>query len=1185
MDFTKLCSLLTLTATIAFADGEITNTNSIGAGSFHDEITKGGEVTTEISGTTELVTDLYIHGQDLNWSLDRRDFTVNGSGSHQIRLDSGNFVVDTSWSGSNAVINVPIDMRYFSDFIKNGDNSVTLGAQNTYVGNTKINGGELIIGSGGSVETDRIQINSGATFEVKGDGALTANPGIYMDDFSSFILDGSVVVSDLMTLHSGKGVKISMYEASLETQYRRYTDIFNGAIIGSGKLIIGEGADFILGGANAYTGGTEVNSATLEAKFDAIPGDVSGNGEGTLEFSFNEDEGTIISNYSGLSEFILSGENSIIEVGENGYVNVPKTSVSAGTLNVNQGGLNTTNIHLSGGTLQLGADSDVTVYEGVTMEGDSHLDVSGHLFLPMLQDGTQSAANSIVTIQPSSSFFLNVPLDATSTFSGQIQGDGALNLTGPGRVVLNGNNTFNGLNIEGPTLSVKEAAALGSGDINHKGGKLEITATMTDSHNHHIEKASLIEVDSGQIYTVTGDITGTFPLAKTGAGTMVMMTPNQYKIDLPGEILTVTEGRLKTNPAVFTDTTPTLSLFVLDHSAIEFNVDSGSQNWVGDVKGIGDFYKTGAGTVVFTGLNEITLPGAVYVQEGTLELGSDATLGEITVVDIAANAHFVANNSTTITNLSGYGGIAGSHLSELTLHNLMYSYYSGSMGGAGNWRTSGVAALNLTGDHTATGGFTHAEGDLYNNGDMRSFSGVTVLYGASLGGNGYNPDTLIRSGGTHGSGNSIGSSTFTQLTFEDGATHEVEYSSSTIDHTIVTGNLNLEPGAILDIIAMPGTKTKLNERQTFLTVNEALTGEFTTVNIDNSNDLMQRSIDVIYTPATTLTGASTIELLFGLRSPQSFDTRMLSLASDISKQIDDYQMSNIRDQILSGVVDEECPVPISYKPFAVYNHRDGGFRGEENSTPSHFTLDGVTTGLQADVYKHLGVGLAYGYTNSTIKADHNWGQLDTDSHSVIGFINMGCLNNFNLDGEYISTWTRFESNRLDTDGSYSTAKYNGWEQSANLRGIYDYQFKSVHILPILGMRYVYFNIDGYTESGSEDESINVKKDHANQLYTDLGVTLTRPIAIKKYKLTPQLGLMWSHQYLNDGRNLSVALNEDHRESALMPLPRSERNAGIVNLGLDFSDNEGMSTYLNLDTIFSSNSRFTWDARVGIQATF
>ena len=1010
---------------------------------------------------------------------------------------------------------------------KSGKGELKLYGTSSYSGSTKVMGGQLTIGSGANLsETSHIEIGDQTTFEIDQNGLLTSSPPVSIGDHASFIVGENVIITGLDDLAVGQ----------------------SGHNVNANRLLtvdIGEG-----------------QSSTFSGHFS---GDLTKTGQGILTLSGGVDFGI-------------------------------ETDLFGGTLTLSGSG-NTfdTTFNISNATLNLQGANSTTETLRVAMGANSELNVEDNILLSNLDmyDGA-TGESSNVNISTGKSLEISIFEGSLSTYQGNVKGAGSLVKSGEGTLYLYGQNSATGgLSLNNGKLSTQWVDALGQGTVTHGGGTLELTGSTTDALAHTFTQPSTISVMGTEVYKVTGaftvdgSVTDPSPLTLSGGGNFEMGASVGY----PSEKITVTYGSLKVVPGSLTYSNPIIVLSTpADSPNSSFSMDVGSDQapytWDGMETGLGDFHKTGGGVLRLTQVSS-GLTGALYVDKGALDASGMTSnpFPNASSTYVADGATYTGSKQFKVFNPSGLGKIEGAPDGQTELACHVESLFEGTLHGEGHWVKTGNAKLALTGMHSATGPFKVAEGNLANNGDLTSHNAITVASNATLSGTGTNPSTVVKSGGTYGSGNSIGSSTVAgDLTFENGAIHEVEYDSSTSDLTTVTGTLNLNDGSILYLSAVPGTKTRLNEKQTFLLSDEHA-GEFTIVKVDNSNDMMKRNVAVVYTPATTLDGVSMIDLLFGLRSPQKFDTRMLSLASEISKQIDDYQMANVRDQILSGVIDEECPVPVRYKPFAIYNHRDGGFEGHEDGTPSHFRLDGLTTGVQADVYKHLGVGAAYGYTNSTIKADHNWGKINTNSHSAIAFINAGCLNNFNLDGEYISTWTSFDSDRLDTDGSHSTAKYNGWEQSGNIRGIYDYQVKSVHILPTLGVRYVYFSIDGYTESGNADESLTVKKDHASQLYTDLGLTLTRPIHVKKYKLTPQLGFIWSHQYLNDGRTLAVALNEDHDEAAFMPIERSESDVGIVNLGLDFSNEKGLSAYVNLDTIFSKTSRFTWDTRVGLQMTF
>lgn len=110
-------------------------------------------------------------------------------------------------------------------------------------------------------------------------------------------------------------------------------------------------------------------------------------------------------------------------------------------------------------------------------------------------------------------------------------GSWALNKTGTGTLVLNGNNSFTGgVTIDGGTIRAGNSNALGTGTFTVLGAALDIADGVTISNSTSLQADLDINVDAAATGTHAGVIssTGLFGINKVGAGTLVMSGTNTY---------------------------------------------------------------------------------------------------------------------------------------------------------------------------------------------------------------------------------------------------------------------------------------------------------------------------------------------------------------------------------------------------------------------------------------------------------------------------------------------------------------------------------------------------------------------------------------------------------------------------------------------------------------------------------
>jgi len=240
---------------------------------------------------------------------------------------------------------------------KIGAGTLTLTGTNTYTGGTTINGGTLQLGNGGTT------------------GSIVGN----VTDNGTLAFDRS----DVFT--------------------------FGGLISGTGSVRqIGSGTT-ILTADNTYTGGTTINSGTLQLGNGGTTGSIVGNvtDNGTLAFDRSD-----VSTFGGL----ISGTGSVRQIGTGTTILTANNSFTGGTT-------------INGGTLQLG-------------NGGTTGSIVGNV-----------TDNGTLAFDRSDAF----------TFSGTISGTGSIRQIGAGTTVLTGNNTYSGGTIiSAGTLQLGNGGTTGS---------------------------------------------------------------------------------------------------------------------------------------------------------------------------------------------------------------------------------------------------------------------------------------------------------------------------------------------------------------------------------------------------------------------------------------------------------------------------------------------------------------------------------------------------------------------------------------------------------------------------------------------------------------------------------------------------------------------------------------------------
>ncbi|EBH7049344.1 autotransporter outer membrane beta-barrel domain-containing protein [Salmonella enterica] len=592
-------------------EGELENTLS-GSGALVK--TGTGELT--LSGDNSYSGDTTITGGTL--TADHADSLGTGVIANSGVLQVGEGELENTLSGSGALV-------------KTGTGELTLSGDNTYSGGTTITGGTLTADHADSLGTGVIA-NSGVLQVGEGEleNTLSGSGSLVKTGTGELTLSGDNTYSGDTTITGG--TLTADHADSLGTG-----DIDNSGVLqvgegelentlsGTGSLVKTGTGELTLSGDNTYSGGTTIDDGVL------IATNVNALGGGDVD-----NTGTLKLDAEG--EFNLANvttqSGATTELAKGTTLNVDSLTQQAdSTLNIDLSKANgesaiTADSVTLGGTLILSGDNDysggTTINEGTlvaastTALGTGLVDNNATLVLDA--DGEVSAVGGITTHSGATTqLALGTSLDLGD--SALIQEDGST------------------LNVELNSDSVQPLITGGSATL---GGDLVVSDASLEA------RASDAEFQSFKLMDMDSDISGDFtsltmnltdkPDYLTVTGTINPEDASEYLL---------TEG-LSWN-ATATSATPAHGTFTLG-AGDSFEVTS----VLGDKTGNGDWdgkslTKLGAGKLTLSGAN--TYSGDTNVQEGTLWLSGDGTIGEMgsqQAVNVASDATFGGSNGTTV---------------------------------------------------------------------------------------------------------------------------------------------------------------------------------------------------------------------------------------------------------------------------------------------------------------------------------------------------------------------------------------------------------------------------------------------------------------------------------------------------------------------------------------------------------
>ncbi|MEI9995617.1 MAG: autotransporter-associated beta strand repeat-containing protein [Rhizomicrobium sp.] len=474
--------------------------------------------------------------------------------------------------------------------------------------------------------------------------------------------------------HAPSNFDISQTFSSLTIQTpSNATTLANGYVVNDGGGIFTMIDNFVLVDQSNTSAATQLNMKMVLG------------GETDVHLTTNAHDlilGGDISGGGGL--FIFSGSKDIILSGANTYTG--GTTISQGTLSV-------------GADANLGDDAGgVEIKNGSTLKLTAGFTTSRNI---ALDTGTQ---NIDTESAPNASYIV----------SGLISGDGGLNKTGAGTLVLTNDETYTG----GTTIA---AGALSLGDL--AGGTTgSVVGNIADNGTlffNHTDDVTFSHVISGSGFVVKDfDSKLTYTADQTYAGT-TLVTLGTLQLGNGGT------GGMVAGDIALGGTVDPVTHVVTDPSALVFD-HSNDITFSHNISGIGRLEKDGSDTLILTGSNFFT--GGTTIATGALQIGNGGTAGTIAGdVAIASGATFAIDLDNAVS-----AGPPPVMIPTVLMLN-------GTISGQGTLHQMGTGTTVLTGTDTYTGGTVIDQGTLQigNGGTTGSIVANT---------DGSNPGTLTDNG-------------------------------------------------------------------------------------------------------------------------------------------------------------------------------------------------------------------------------------------------------------------------------------------------------------------------------------------------------------------------------------------------------------------------------------------------------
>jgi fibronectin-binding autotransporter adhesin len=579
---------------------------------------------------------------------------------------------------------------------KQGAGTYTLTAAQTFTGETRVEGGRLILaGANRLLAGSSVHVSAGATVELLGDHTFATLTG-----------PGALALN-------GAGLQFTPAEdTTLEV-----------SLSGSGGLTLDTPGRVTLAGSHTYTGLTEITAGILRLSAGGFPNgmsDLTLHAGSTLEVNGLD---PTIASLSGAGMLSLAGGTvnlaQLTDTVFTGRITGNGLFHKYGTGVLGLGGSNeqTATMRVSHGTLRTLAADALSPHAPIEVNGAGVLDLQAfpQTVSGLFGNGTVALAGATLTLADTDDL----------SFVGTLSGHGTLSKIGGANWTLGGTaHDFTGeIRIEAGTIHLPHGTAFLEPPRFHVAAGAQLildeagTVLAGLSGAGHVQTLGhRITLSTEGEQTFTGSFGADGGLTKTGPGTLTLSGAYSWTDELrveAGTLILQGEQILPPGLPIYVAAGATLRLVggvaeaggISGSGAIELDAATLRLAPMQDITlgvalhGGGGLIHAGEGALTLTSASTFT--GPVLLESGTLRLGHPDALAAVGTLTLAEGAELDLNGHTlSLTNLGGAGAIrlgGGSlHLSHDTPGTFPFT-----LSGNGLFRKSGEGTLELTGNLTA----------------------------------------------------------------------------------------------------------------------------------------------------------------------------------------------------------------------------------------------------------------------------------------------------------------------------------------------------------------------------------------------------------------------------------------------------------------------------------------------------
>jgi outer membrane autotransporter protein len=259
----------------------------------------------------------------------------------------------------------------------------------------------------------------------------------------------------------------------------------------------------------------------------------------------------------------------------------------------------------------------------------------------------------------------------------------------------------------------------------------------------------------------------------------------------------------------------------------------------------------------------------------------------------------------------------------------------------------------------------------------------------------------------------------------------------------------------------------------------------------------------------------------------------------------------------------------------------------DNQPGSSFQAHGATTGMDYRFTDDLILGAVFGYARSDGDPSGG-GDLDVEALTVAVYGAYMITDAFYLDGVAAFSHlaqTMVRPINIPSGDFRARSDTDGREISLRGRLGYDMSHGNWVFGPVAQFDYLNTHFDEYTERGAGTMNLNVSEQNDDALTLRLGGLLSYIWQLENFTITPQVRAHYVHEFLGGGRILSTRFASNLGVDVNLPTDEPDRDYIELGTGASVQFKNGLSCYVDYDTVLGHSRRTVHVITGGIRLTF